>query len=686
MANHETEILAKVRLTMLLAKNIVNNVAIEHRPKDELPESEERDSIRAVTLQGMLSDPAVRTWLRDQVGALPESLPVAFLETSSILALILAAFDTDGPVHNPLTLFAVDEEAVSIAMTLAQIEERAERDRVDDALATLLTDELRRREIAHRTPFARTVTTLLGSDALLWLTATSQEGSGKLQLHEFSRVNWYRIWEIENQVAIERELIGLSGSVEPLAKAVVALCWTLVALASLVPDAMFLGEYASHLVSQRSRTGSYTMGKGKGSYVLVSFSKPQIVSLIDLLQVAIINPLMSAADLMWIGAAMVQDRSVSVRHVEPARVVHQGFDLFLSHRGRDAKRQLVSYLRGLPESRSVFLDCLTMPHGVVNRDFVFGSLARSKQVIIVNTDNYNSSEWCQKERWFAQALADQNRLNVTYCKVDEVLDVLRKANEGELRYPSDVGHKYPILPRVLTDVDYWARKPNFHSLKESGHPVDALLPIQAALGLTGRPSSQEIGEGVRQTFFNVLASNPDAVPFDLWAAALQYAVAAFGISAQARSKDEVRRGIDQLVAVAQAVTEMGLHLTPTFRENGSAYLSLLAAAVTIQLSGFKRELPMAATISAAVAGAAVLHDGILLLDARPAGEKRDFRLRLVAEMVKANIGSVGIVQDAADEVHQTYVGDLPVEVLPCVTLHSGMNDMFMAEKAASPHD
>ena len=41
---------------------------------------------------------------------------------------------------------------------------------------------------------------------------------------------------------------------------------------------------------------------------------------------------------------------------------------------------------------------------MVNRNFVFGSLARSSRVLIVETENFDESEWCRKEAWFAEAL------------------------------------------------------------------------------------------------------------------------------------------------------------------------------------------------------------------------------------------------------------------------------------------
>ena len=38
-------------------------------------------------------------------------------------------------------------------------------------------------------------------------------------------------------------------------------------------------------------------------------------------------------------------------------------------------------------------------------------------------------------------------------------------------------------------------------------------------------------------------------------------------------------------------------------------------------------------------------------------------------------GGVGIVQNAWDEVHQGEADGMPLEVLPCVTMHPGMEGL-----------
>jgi hypothetical protein len=80
----------------------------------------------------------------------------------------------------------------------------------------------------------------------------------------------------------------------------------------------------------------------------------------------------------------------------------------------------------------------------------------------------------------------------------------------------------------------------------------------------------------------------------------------------------------------------------------------------------------------------MLHDGLLMVDARKPGKRRAFHLRLVATLIRGNLGSVGIVQDASDEVHQQRVDGIALEVLPCVTLHPGIEPPFAASGGREP--
>ena len=204
-----------------------------------------------------------------------------------------------------------------------------------------------------------------------------------------------------------------------------------------------------------------------------------------------------------------------------------------------------------------------------------------------------------------------------------------------------------------------------------------MAPLQAALDTAQRPDDSawvhSLGEAVAETLARIVAAAPEVEPLDLWAAALQFSLAAFALTFNARSKNEVRRGIDQLNAILKSVITSRLHRDPIFRAPASGHLAQLAAASAIDLAGFELDPRMTPAVPIALGDAAGMRDGLLLLDAREPGAIRNFRLHLIAILVQGNLGNVGIVQEAADEVHQGRVDTLPLEVLPCVTLYPGMD-------------
>ena len=669
-------------------------------PGDAIPESAlENDWMSGHGVDDLLADPEVEQWLYAIMDTWPDELVTVFVTAGSTIAEILEAFgggDGDATLDaRRLALF--DEEARQLAMALAAIEQQALREAEEQgADADIPKDplgfgkaakaELYRRSIAGRVPFARTLTTLLGPDALVWLTARTRHGPGKIQPHEFSRSGWYRLSEIETQTAIEQELLAIDPEAEALARIVVAMAWTLAALASFVTPAVFIEEATSRITSLRD--GGYTVSGGTESRMLAAFDSSSMRTVVAVLAEALANPLLSAPDLMWMGAALARIREIEIRNVEPITVDEERFGLFLSHRGRDAKLPLSVAVQNLQPTHGVFLDCLTLPHGVVNRSFIYSSLAHADRVLIVETEHYGESEWCRKEAWFGDALSRHGLASLEHT--DLAGAVRRVADKGgsSHRRRAEARLRYPLADRVLHDIDNWQRAPNLHSLTETGYSSDAFEALQRMLASVARPEEtgwvEELGATVAETIARVVADAPDASPVDLWITALQYAVAAFGSTSNARSKDEVRRGIDHLTWVVKTFVGAELHRDPVFRARAPEYLALVAAAAAIQLAGFDLDGHMTPALRRALGDVAVLQDGLLMLDAREPGERRAFHLHFVATLIRGNLGSVGIVQDASDEVHQQRVDGISLEVLPCVTLHPGIEPPFATDSAGPP--
>ena len=650
------------------------------RPRRDTPEG--RASF-AHSVHEILSEPAVGKWLQATIDAWPPGLFPAFVNATSVIAQILTMFGAGR--QRPMMSFGVvaDPRNFELLSAIGRLKEEVDglpkedgaADRDPTGMLGAMQQELHRRAVAYATPFARTLSTLLGPDALLWLVAQSGEGIGKLQPHEFSRAGWPQLWEMETQLAIEQELLRIDPNGESAAKALVALAWTAVALATFMTPAIFVGEDTPYLSSQRR--GHYTVSVGRGTRTTVRFHPPSMIRLVSILEAGLHNELLSAADLMWAGAALARVHTIEAGTGDsPTPHVDAAFEIFLSHRGRDAKQELASAARALPTD-AAFLDCLTLPRGVINRMFIYASLARSKRVLIIETPNFLESEWCRKEAWFAEAMAAQGIAHVergTLSTAIGVIDQLR-LNRPQGNPPHRA--RYPIAQRVLRDIDYHGRQPNLYTLKEGRHATEVFAPIQALLAgdahVDDGPWKIALGSTIARMLERVIEEAPHAESRPMWMTAAQYAVAAFTLSSHSRSKMAVRDGIDDLNAAIDSVIDSELARDPIFTSQQARYLGLIAGAAAIATAGFELDPRFLPVIQQVIGNTAHVHRGVLLVDAREPGAVRAFRLRLVATLVQQNLGSVGIIQTADDQVHQSVVDDLPIEILPCVTLYPDMD-------------
>ncbi|HSE16449.1 MAG TPA: toll/interleukin-1 receptor domain-containing protein [Pyrinomonadaceae bacterium] len=637
------------------------------------------------SVQDILSQPDVQSWYEKLASDWPSEFIPIFIQSSSVIAQILDGFGVNqDPVRLEMAAFA-NPRVFDLLMTLAQMEKEAKasdsgEDKDPLAMKAVLYKEIQRLQVSHGAPFVSTLTTLLGDDALLWLTAASRDGFGKLQPFEFSRTGWSNLWNIDNQIEIEKELLRIHPGSQDYAKMVVALSWTLVAMASFIPAAVFAGETIPHLSSWRESTSDqqFTISVGVSNHTLLSFHTTAMLRMIRVIAKGMKNPLISAADLMWIGAALAEVREVRAGHGPATEVSYERFDLFLSHRGRDAKQVLAQAVQSRPESTRIFLDCLTLPRGIINRSFIYGSLARSDRVLIVETDNFQESEWCRKEAWFADAMASCGVVSAERVTLAKASVEVAQSLPAQVNQSSREELEYEIASRVLSDIDYWARAPNRHSLTQLGHSTKSLERLDRVVKHVPEDESSKrtLAGAIAETLTNVVAESPDAQPVDLWAAALQLVVAAFAGNSKTRSKMEVRRGIDRLNNALNAFVAAKLHQDPVFIRNAQAYLALLPAALVLRLANFNIDQRIVPVVQATITGAAQFARGLLLLDVRTPGKVRDFRLRLAAVLVQDNLGSIGIVQDAADQVHQDTVDGLPLEILPCVTMYPDMKNPF----------
>ena len=81
-------------------------------------------------------------------------------------------------------------------------------------------------------------------------------------------------------------------------------------------------------------------------------------------------------------------------------------------------------------------------------------------------------------------------------------------------------------------------------------------------------------------------------------------------------------------------------------------------------------------IEIALAPICVVRQGVILFDTRHPGPRRDFQIAFLECMIFANLGGIGIIQNANDPIHNLTLERLSLSVLPCVTLHPGMDALF----------
>lgn len=686
--SHDVEARAIAMQVMHDALAVMTRLPHDNAETDEGPPLPKGESALVATrsVSDILKHKPVHRWLQRTIDRWPDGLMPAFIESGSVIGQILAMFGAGrrvpfgiGLMHEPRNL--------DLMMALGMLRSEEGKATADDpaygddpmGLQRAMFDELQRRNLAATVPFAHTLSTLLGPDALLWLTAQSNEGLGKIQPHEFSRANWPQLWDVRAQIAIESELMEVPPHAAEMARVVVALAWTLVALASFMPTGVFLAEATSYLSSERR--GHFTVSTG-GTRTLIQFAPASMIDLVAILEAALDNDLLTAADLMWMGGALARVRSIkSGIREERLQQSLPAFAFFLSHRGRDAKRRLAEVSRDASDDR-LFLDCSTLPRGVINRRFIYDSLARSECILIVETIHFKESQWCRKEAWFAEAMAARRIGQVEHISLDGVAakvaairrDVESPANGSVL--------DYPVAQRVMRDIDFHGRQPNLYTLKQMGHATDSLAELQTLLQGEDRPNDatwvSAVGETVARVLKRVIAEAPQGDPPALWCAAAQMAVAAFATTSNARSKMAVRLAMDDLNGAIEAIISTRLIEEPTFASSGAQHLGLVAAAAAVAVTDFTLDARLWPAIAFVVGDMAVCKKGLLLFDCRPAGNLRDFRLRLVTTLLQHNVSGVGIIQNAADQVHQGRVGDVPLEILPCVTLYPEMEWLLTA--------
>ncbi|MDJ0710660.1 MAG: hypothetical protein QNJ14_09730 [Woeseiaceae bacterium] len=636
----------------------------------------------------------------ERLNRLPSRLMPLFVELTATLVNIRDAFG--GPIQlarmEVLPLALGSSDAVLRSLALAAIETQNESretslefeiplggrpPRVEDlgseGQMLILMSEIERRLRLQVTPFGHTMTALLGPNALLWLAASGAEGFPKLQPHEYSRAGLSLLDRISVQVAIEDELTELGNEYEPAAKAVVALCWAVAALAAVIDPAVFVSEGDCQVSSVRQ--DGITLSFGASAEIRPVFDVSSIRSVVETVREALDDDLILARDLMWIALAMARTRTLHSGLGEASVVPYEQYSAFLSHRGPDSKTALLQGLVDAGGAGGVFLDCITMPKGVINRRFVYQSLARARETLVVQSQRFDESDWCRKERWLAEQIAKLDSGSVRFVSIDDALAIAPGIAAGSTA-PSVTAEtlKHSIPRRIQRDQENWARRPNLKSLKDAGVDIDFFDASARILERSSEATPSEIARTALELVEKAIATPESSV--EVQSVALQHCVALFSTGANARSMVDVRRAIDQMNTALLRLHDQDSVNHESFARHSKRYLCLLAAATAIELTRFSVTESNAIAIERTLPPDAVYNDQTILLDVRRPGPTRDLHVELALCLIDENIGSLGILQADGDFVHSSADYGRSLTVLPCVTLYAGMEQHLLRRRDA----
>ena len=617
----------------------------------------------------------------------PDDRWEAFMLASTLVGDIVRFMDRQGTAI-PVEL---DLEYMTMLSALAQLHkdvasgEHSERGPV--GIEEALMDAMEARRYAAL-PYSPVLKALLGARAPAWFRRESASGHPKLQPHELARDGWHRLFEIGTQVLIENDLMRMQHRDAGATELLVANAWIMTALATIMEPTIFTDESVPRVTSWRG--GQYTVSNG--AKVALQFVPRAMPDVLRAVRACLNSAEVDAADMMWIALSLAEVRW----HDRPEVDAQQRFELFLSHRGPDSKQALVDTLLEGPLDSSIFLDCLVLPRRIINRYFVLRSVTHSKEVLIVQSPNYETSIWCKKEEWFADLLQTLGRATVTrVSSTENAAQRLRRAQPAVAparppRPDIDLENHW-VTTRILRDLDYWARRPNMHGLQESGVPTGAFASVLQSLKGEHVPEGPENGahriELLRAMFAALLdgaarPSDPKVgllanAPFEAWSTAVQLATAGLTLGCPAYDKLATRRWIDTANDLTKALLEALANAPADVLERVPQQLLLLSAAVALELM-FDSDVPpyQERNLEALLQGVGFFRSGTLLLDVRHPGVDRDLRLQLVALAVQCNVGTLGILQNGSDPVHQFTLDGRTLSVLPCVTLYPGMERLF----------
>lgn len=88
------------------------------------------------------------------------------------------------------------------------------------------------------------------------------------------------------------------------------------------------------------------------------------------------------------------------------------WDVFVSHRGPDTKRNFVEYLQLALPGRNIFVDRVSLRKADVGWETIVGALSTARIVLIVLSPEYQRSFWCLEELRIAFQQREQGKADI----------------------------------------------------------------------------------------------------------------------------------------------------------------------------------------------------------------------------------------------------------------------------------
>lgn len=556
-------------------------------------------------------------------------------------------------------------------------------------------------------PYENLIYTFLGPSAFEYLNLSSKEGRPKVQPHEASREEWINLYKIDCQVLLDLELSALSAVDRNQAKDLVVAAWGIAALMAYLSPSVFLNEASPYVSSVREK--ALTVSTGKETRIILSPRPSSVVDGLESITDLIGEDVFDAVDLMWIAHSFLDVESVRVPYSTEYLPQTPSYNVFLSHRGRDAKVPLLRKLIDHRHRDGVFLDCLVLARSCVNRLFVYQSLASSKSVFLITTENYSNSEWCLKERAFAEYLSSRRRL---VCKEFRTVDLAWQAlcnetsgiddgilmeNRGKAESPLDFTPTPGPLWFIYSDYNKEDRAPNRKTIGQHEPFVNSVsqwVTFVGDLSSSDERSPESLASAISQAAFallnGIVGSVPEnetaidvrtfkglpIIPLDILIVFAQLFFGLISIGTQTSNKVESRQAADRFLSLVPEFVDLARLSEDCGDERWFDYLVAIAVAAALQFDRYAcNDLPIRVGRHLCP-GAAIIRQRHVLFDVRAGTELRNFRLRLAALLIRHGIGTAGIVQSAVNTVHDKAIDGFELSVLPCVTVYPEMADIL----------